>query len=47
MSGVLIYLGWWLNGVGGAVAAIPSFALCGFVAILVTLAEAKETEREV
>ena len=46
MSGFLIYLGWWANGVVGGVGAIPSFVLCGFVAILVHINEGKDTARE-
>ena len=47
MSGILIYLGWWQNGIVGGLSAIPSFALCGVIAIFITLSEAKATEREV
>jgi hypothetical protein len=46
LSGILIYLGWWGNGLIGAVAAIPAFALCGFVAIFIQLSEGKDTARE-
>ena len=47
MSGILIFLGWWANGVTGGLAAIPSFAICGVVAIFIVVGEAKQTEREV
>ena len=47
MSGILIYLGWWANGVTGGLAAIPSFAICGVVAIFIVIGEAKQVEREV
>ena len=47
MSGILLYLGWWANGITGGLSAIPSFALCGVIAIFITLSESKQTEREV
>ena len=46
MSGFLIAFGWWGNGTVGAVSAIPEFALSGFIAFMVQIAEAKDTVRE-
>ena len=45
-SGILMAMGWWANGTLGAVSAIPSFALCGFIAIVIHLQESKEQVRE-
>lgn len=47
MSGILIWLGWWSNGVTGGLAAVPSFAICGFIAIFIQIGEGKQVEREV
>lgn len=45
VSGVLLFLGWY--GVGTAYASIPSFALAGFLSVVIALNEGKETVREV
>lgn len=45
-SGFMIVLGWWGNGVGGAVGALPTFAFSGFIAIMVHMSEGKDTARE-
>jgi hypothetical protein len=47
MSGFMIALGWWGNGVVGGVSAIPMFALSGVIAIMIQIGEGKETAREI
>jgi hypothetical protein len=45
MAGIMLYLGWFQGGT--AYAAIPEFALAGFLSILIAIQEGKDTAREI
>jgi hypothetical protein len=45
MGGIMLYLGWFQGGT--AYAAIPEFALAGFLSVIIAIDEGKTTVREV
>lgn len=45
MAGIMLYLGWFQGGT--VAAAIPEFALAGFLSIMIAIQEGKDTAREV